>query len=245
MTGWPLRCGCASDCALPLTHQVMVPYLVGGDALHGTGQLPKFEDDLFKLNAPLNGREGYLIPTAEVRTALAPCACLSRLLLSPAPLACPSRSPLPLAPLACLSRSPLRLVCSAQPASHGLRLVACSSVANPVGWPSETRRAPESPGAAASRRLAGEAAHEMRQASFPLRHCPARIVPMRRRRCQSQIYTRVRRWTSRNCRSPMWRSRRVSVPRLAPTARIQGASSGSTSSTKSSSSRSPPPSSAN
>ena len=46
--------------------EVMVPYLVGADALHGTGQLPKFEEDLFKLSEPLNGREGYLIPTAEV-----------------------------------------------------------------------------------------------------------------------------------------------------------------------------------
>ena len=35
--------------------EVMVPYIVGGAALHGTGQLPKFEEDLFKLNAPLNG----------------------------------------------------------------------------------------------------------------------------------------------------------------------------------------------
>jgi len=46
--------------------EVMVPYLVGGDALYGTGQLPKFEDELFKLQEPLNGRKGYLIPTAEV-----------------------------------------------------------------------------------------------------------------------------------------------------------------------------------
>eukprot|EP00966_Prymnesium_polylepis_P169924 3928316-Prymnesium_polylepis.1 len=86
--------------------EVMVPYLVGGDALYGTGQLPKFEDELFKLQVrgkgtrappspcdphsvrqpraaptprgthharhpprtqePLNGRKGYLIPTAEV-----------------------------------------------------------------------------------------------------------------------------------------------------------------------------------
>jgi len=46
--------------------ELMVPYLVGKDALQGTGQLPKFEEDLFKLAAPLNGREGYLIPTAEV-----------------------------------------------------------------------------------------------------------------------------------------------------------------------------------
>ena len=46
--------------------ECMVPYLVGGDALHGTGQLPKFEEDLFKLSEKLNGRDGYLIPTAEV-----------------------------------------------------------------------------------------------------------------------------------------------------------------------------------
>ena len=46
--------------------ELMVPYLVGKDALQGTGQLPKFEEDLFKLAEPLNGREGYLIPTAEV-----------------------------------------------------------------------------------------------------------------------------------------------------------------------------------
>ena len=43
-----------------------VPYLIGEDALYGTGQLPKFEEDLFRLAGPLNGRTGYLIPTAEV-----------------------------------------------------------------------------------------------------------------------------------------------------------------------------------
>jgi seryl-tRNA synthetase len=41
--------------------EVYVPYLVNADSMRGTGQLPKFEDDLFKLN---NGM--YLIPTAEV-----------------------------------------------------------------------------------------------------------------------------------------------------------------------------------
>lgn len=46
--------------------EVMVPYLVGRAALEGTGQLPKFEEDLFRLAEPLNGREGFLIPTAEV-----------------------------------------------------------------------------------------------------------------------------------------------------------------------------------
>jgi len=47
--------------------EVAVPYLVRGSALFGTGQLPKFEADLFKL--PPSGDEGeplYLIPTAEV-----------------------------------------------------------------------------------------------------------------------------------------------------------------------------------
>lgn len=43
-----------------------VPYIVGADALQGTGQLPKFEEDLFELKEPLNGRRGFLIPTAEV-----------------------------------------------------------------------------------------------------------------------------------------------------------------------------------
>jgi seryl-tRNA synthetase len=45
-----------------------VPYLVNADALVGTGQLPKFEEDLFwaaKGGAPDEGR-WYLIPTAEV-----------------------------------------------------------------------------------------------------------------------------------------------------------------------------------
>lgn len=39
---------------------------VGAEALFGTGQLPKFQEDLFRLAEPLNGREAYLIPTAEV-----------------------------------------------------------------------------------------------------------------------------------------------------------------------------------
>jgi seryl-tRNA synthetase len=46
--------------------ELMVPYLVWGQALEGTGQLPKFEADLFKLSQPLNGFDAYLIPTAEV-----------------------------------------------------------------------------------------------------------------------------------------------------------------------------------
>ncbi|NNC77811.1 MAG: serine--tRNA ligase [Woeseiaceae bacterium] len=43
--------------------ETYVPYLVQGDALTGTGQLPKFEEDLFKTT---NQTPFYLIPTAEV-----------------------------------------------------------------------------------------------------------------------------------------------------------------------------------
>jgi len=40
------------------------PYLVNAETLTGTGQLPKFEEDLFSLNH--NGSKLYLIPTSEV-----------------------------------------------------------------------------------------------------------------------------------------------------------------------------------
>jgi seryl-tRNA synthetase len=43
--------------------EAYVPYLVNADSLRGTGQLPKFEEDLFKLSGE---QEYYLIPTAEV-----------------------------------------------------------------------------------------------------------------------------------------------------------------------------------
>lgn len=43
--------------------EVNVPFVVNRDSLFGTGQLPKFEEDLFKLT---DEREFYLIPTAEV-----------------------------------------------------------------------------------------------------------------------------------------------------------------------------------
>ena len=43
--------------------ETYVPYMVNKDSLRGTGQLPKFEEDLFKLNGD---QEYYLIPTAEV-----------------------------------------------------------------------------------------------------------------------------------------------------------------------------------
>ena len=43
--------------------ETYVPYLVNKDSLMGTGQLPKFEDDLFKMQGE---SPYYLIPTAEV-----------------------------------------------------------------------------------------------------------------------------------------------------------------------------------
>lgn len=47
--------------------EVAPPYLVRGDALRGTGQLPKFEADLFKTQrGPDDPEPLYLIPTAEV-----------------------------------------------------------------------------------------------------------------------------------------------------------------------------------
>jgi seryl-tRNA synthetase len=45
--------------------EVYVPYLVNADSMFGTGQLPKFEQDLFHI-ARENGEKLYLIPTAEV-----------------------------------------------------------------------------------------------------------------------------------------------------------------------------------
>ncbi len=43
--------------------EVYVPYMVNADSLRGTGQLPKFEEDLF---GPMGHNDYYLIPTAEV-----------------------------------------------------------------------------------------------------------------------------------------------------------------------------------
>jgi seryl-tRNA synthetase len=51
--------------------EVIPPYLVTAETLTGTGQLPKFESDLFKTAA--GERDLYLIPTAEV-----PVTCLHR-----------------------------------------------------------------------------------------------------------------------------------------------------------------------
>jgi len=51
--------------------EIIPPYLVLPETLVGTGQLPKFEGDLFKTGT--SDRELYLIPTAEV-----PLTCLHR-----------------------------------------------------------------------------------------------------------------------------------------------------------------------
>jgi seryl-tRNA synthetase len=45
--------------------EVYVPYLVNPDSMFGTGQLPKFEEDLFQV-VRSDGSKLYLIPTAEV-----------------------------------------------------------------------------------------------------------------------------------------------------------------------------------
>ncbi len=45
--------------------EVYSPYLVNAASLFGTGQLPKFEEDLFKIQRP-DAEPWYLIPTAEV-----------------------------------------------------------------------------------------------------------------------------------------------------------------------------------
>lgn len=43
--------------------EVLTPFIVNADSMQGTGQLPKFEQDLFKLQ---HEKPLYLIPTAEV-----------------------------------------------------------------------------------------------------------------------------------------------------------------------------------
>lgn len=43
--------------------ETLPPFIVNSDSLYGTGQLPKFEEDLFKLT---DERGLYLVPTAEV-----------------------------------------------------------------------------------------------------------------------------------------------------------------------------------
>jgi len=45
-------------------HEMYVPYLVNANSLYGTGQLPKFGEDLF--HTDLSGKKFSLIPTSEV-----------------------------------------------------------------------------------------------------------------------------------------------------------------------------------
>jgi len=44
--------------------EVLPPYMVNSESMYGTGQLPKFEDDMFRV--PHGEKSLYLIPTAEV-----------------------------------------------------------------------------------------------------------------------------------------------------------------------------------
>ncbi|CDR97763.1 -Serine--tRNA ligase [Babesia bigemina] len=48
--------------------ELSVPFVVSASALRGTGHLPRFEEDLFKLDErhQCNGDRGYLIPTGEI-----------------------------------------------------------------------------------------------------------------------------------------------------------------------------------
>jgi len=50
--------------------EIYVPSIVNKESLMGTGNLPKFEEDLFKLT---DERELYLIPTAEVLPVMLKC----------------------------------------------------------------------------------------------------------------------------------------------------------------------------
>jgi seryl-tRNA synthetase len=64
--------------------ELWTPHLVSAETMLGTGQLPKFEDQLFKTQEPDENRILYLIPTAEVpltalhRSELLPEATLPR-----------------------------------------------------------------------------------------------------------------------------------------------------------------------
>lgn len=46
--------------------EVSLPLLVTRSSLEGTGQLPKFEEDLFKTNHLVANEDSFLIPTGEV-----------------------------------------------------------------------------------------------------------------------------------------------------------------------------------
>ena len=46
--------------------EVMVPYIVSRSSMTGTGQLPKFEADAFKVSHDVAGEDVFLISTAEI-----------------------------------------------------------------------------------------------------------------------------------------------------------------------------------
>ena len=46
--------------------EVMVPYIVSRSTMVGTGQLPKFEQDAFKVSHDVAGEDAFLISTAEI-----------------------------------------------------------------------------------------------------------------------------------------------------------------------------------
>ena len=50
--------------------EVIPPYIVNRDSMTGTGQLPKFYEDMYRLN--VEGEEMYMIPTAEVKLSTVP-----------------------------------------------------------------------------------------------------------------------------------------------------------------------------
>ncbi|MDR2822117.1 MAG: serine--tRNA ligase [Acholeplasmatales bacterium] len=48
--------------------EIIPPYIINGDSLYGTGQFPKFKDDVYKLSGGDDNFDLYLNPTAEVPT---------------------------------------------------------------------------------------------------------------------------------------------------------------------------------
>ena len=49
--------------------EVMVPYIVSRSSMTGTGQLPKFEADAFKVSHDVAGEDAFMISTAEIPVA--------------------------------------------------------------------------------------------------------------------------------------------------------------------------------
>ncbi len=92
--------------------EVLPPFMVNADSMYGTGQLPKFEADLFKV--PHGDKSLYLIPTAEV-----PVTNLYRDEVLDA-AACPSCSP-PRRPVSAARPAAMARTCAASSASTSSR----------------------------------------------------------------------------------------------------------------------------